>query len=162
MLCSIVMEGRFRRQWRGKHCRVDQINLLVPITKNGKRSYDYDQNKCCRHIRERGFNLSVATAQEYVSYSSAVVVNSFVAIGLSKYTSEMLSLRHKHVCVYICTYWVAKMSVKWLVNCILLVEYIRNFFIICLIYKIYWKWDPPCSLYNSQRFETVLLTDWEV
>jgi hypothetical protein len=53
----------------------------------------------------------------------------------------------------------AQKSANWLVNCTL--KYVRNFF---TTYQIYTssKCDPPYSMHNSQRCDTVLQVDWQV
>jgi hypothetical protein len=57
-------------------------------------------------------------------------------------------------------YRMAKKSINWLVKCtlntseisLLLTEFTKNFS----------KLDPPCSMHNSQRCDTILQIDWEV
>jgi hypothetical protein len=39
---------------------------------------------------------------------------------------------------------------------------IRNVYVSYWIYKNSSKWDPPCSMHNAQRCDTVLQIDWQV
>jgi hypothetical protein len=51
-------------------------------------------------------------------------------------------------------YRMAQNSVNWLVKYI--IEYETKFLIIYWIYKNFSKWDPPCSMHNSQNCHAVI------
>jgi hypothetical protein len=67
--------------------------------------------------------------------------------------------RHGLTSTIIYLYRVAQKSVHWLVKCTL--KYVRNSFITYWIYKNRSKWEPPCSVHNSQCCGTVLKIDWK-
>jgi len=69
----------------------------------------------------------------------------------------MLWIRKPKCCFDIhAWYRVAQTSVTRLVECTL--DFAVNFFITYRFYKNCLKWEPPCSLHNSQRCYTV--SDW--